>query len=88
MLKFQSWSQFKYTKDFLIDFLIDIRAENTNEERDEKTVPGPLEPRRDAFRSSNSSNDDESVQMKRSRNKITCVPSLRLNDLTIIEICS
>ena len=70
---------------------IDIRAEN-NKERDTNTVAGPLEPRRYVFKSTQ---DVESVQMKliltkhlstnKSVNKITCVPSLRLNDLAIID---
>ena len=72
--------------------MIDIRTENTKE-RDTSTVQGPLEPRRYVFKPSQ---DVESAQMKviltkhlptnKSVNKITCVPSLRLNDLAIIDI--
>ena len=69
----------------------DIGAEDIKNERDAKIVTGPLEPRRDDL---NSSHGVESVYIKldltkhssrnKSRSKI-CVPSLRLNDLAIIE---
>ena len=81
--------------DALSYFPIGIGAENIKEERDAKAVTKPLEPRRDDL---NSSNGVESVTIKldrtkhsprnKSRNKIICVPSLKLNDLAIIDVTS
>ena len=79
----------------LISNFVDIRAQSKKEERDEKAVKGPLEPRRDIFESLD---DVESVHikidlrkqssLKKPRNKIMGVPSLMLNDMAIVDVTS